>query len=97
MQHGDDADRKIARDPATDLEKSERRACRQLRVPLRQLHHVLDASTHRVHSPDMAFETMRCVHVSQGRIFPAGHEHRQVLLRGRHQPRILGIDLVLAF
>ena len=35
------------------------------------------------------------VDVPQRGVFPAGHEDRQVLLRGRHQPAVARVDLVL--
>ena len=71
--------------------------CGGLGVPLGQLHHVLDAGADGVDLLHVAGDAVAGVHVAERRVFPAGHEHGQVLLCGGEQPAVLGIDLVGLF
>ena len=70
---------------------------RRLGVPLGQFHHVLDAGAHRVHLLHIARNAVPGIHIAQRRVFPPGHKHGQILLRGGQQPAVLGIDLVRLF
>ena len=99
VQHRHDADRKIARDTAANLEKADRafaifQQLRRFRIIVREPRHVLDARADGVHILDFTRHHATGVHVTQRGVLPAGHDDRQVLLAGREHPGILRIDLV---
>jgi hypothetical protein len=97
VQHGDDADGEVAGDAAGDLEEAQRGFGGGVGVPLGQLHHVLDAGADGVDVFHVARDAVAGVHVAERRVFPAGDEDGQVLLRGGQQPAVLWVDLVGLF
>ena len=65
-----------------------------LGVPASQLHHVLDAAAHGGGLFYVAADALRREHVAEGGVFPAGHEHGQILFGGGQHPAVFRIDLV---
>ena len=67
------------------------------RYPFHQLHHVFDAGANGVDIADVAGDATRGVNISEGRIFPTRHHHREIFLRRSHHPTVSRIDLVEFF
>src|ERR1019366_6778398 len=86
VQHRDHADGEVAGDAAADLEKANPVATTVRRVPVGQCHHVFDAGAHGVDVLDVAGDAVARVHVAQGRVFPARHPDRKVLLARSEHP-----------
>ena len=94
VEHGDDTDGEVAGDAAANLEKTERMAGGELRVPTGELDHVLDAGAHGADVFDFAADDLRSEHVAESGIFPARNENGEIFLRGGEHPTVPGIDLV---
>ena len=94
VNHRDDADGEIASDAAANLEESDRGCRRRVAVPRREAHHRLDAAFDRLRILDLAFHAPRGEDVAERRVFPAGHEDRQVLVARGEQPAVGRVDLV---
>src|SRR5690349_14712607 len=98
MKHRYNADWKISRDAAADLEESDSAlVSRVVRVPFGKGRHVLDSRSHRVNVLHVAGDAVARVHVAECGVFPAGDKHREIFFRGSDHPRILRIDLIAAF
>ena len=93
MQHRHNANRKIPRDAAADLEKSDRRFFARWGIPVRERDHVFDPGAHGVDIFHVPFDAVGGIHVAECRIFPAGHKHRKILLFGREEPTVFRINL----
>src|SRR5580700_1217131 len=88
VEHRHDANRKVAGDAATDLEKADRGTFALASVPFRQLDHVFNARARGMRFRDLAGDDARGIYVAERRIFPAGNENRQIFLRRRHHPTV---------
>src|SRR5690606_17127024 len=97
LEHRNDADREVARDAAADLEESDPGLVAVGRVPVGEPGHVLDPRLDGVRALDVTFEHVRGEDVAGGRVLPAGDDHRQVLLGGGDEPRVLRVDLIELF
>lgn len=90
MEHRDYADGEVAGDAAAYLEESDGRVVgRVCGVPFGEGHHVLDAGADGVDVFDVAGDYVAGEHIAHRRIFPPGHDHRQVFLHRGIHPRIL--------
>lgn len=94
MEHRHDADGEVARDAAADLEKSDRMfaACRD--IPIGEGDHIFNARPDRMDIFDISLNAVGGIHVAEGRIFPAWHEHGETFLFGGEEPAVFGIDLI---
>src|SRR5262249_12851563 len=92
----DHADREIPGDAATVLQEAAGRASPGFLVRGDEVRHVLGAALHDPVGPHFALDDVGHEHVAERRVLPAGHPERKITFRGRHQPRIPRIDLVLA-
>src|SRR5690625_1999687 len=93
LQHRNDTDREIARNPAADLEKSDRTLRRDLQIPFRKLDHIFDPGPNGMNVFNIARDTMSREHISERRILPAWNKHRKIFLHSRPDPAVFLIDL----
>src|SRR5437764_10140817 len=94
MQHGHHADRKIPSDAAANLEKAQWRLRSQLRVPLREFHHVFDTAAHDGYIFNFATNYLCGKHIAERGIFPTRNKNGQVLFRCGDHPAVFWINLI---
>ena len=95
MQHRNDADREISRDPTGDLEESERGSWSGGGVPVRQFHHVLNPGPDDVDVLDVPLEAVGGKNIAGGAVLPAGNKEGEILFAGGDEPTVDWIDLVV--
>src|SRR5262249_12521141 len=97
VQHRHDANWEVARDPAADLEKADRKVLAGAPKPIGEFDHIFNAGTNGVHIAKFTGDIASGLDVSQGAIFPTGYEYREAFLGGSHHPTLVWIDLVEFF